>query len=357
VKRENDGHTRIFCFGIGTDVNTHLLDKITEETRAFSQYVLPEEDLEVKVSSFFSKIKEPVLANPSLKLTEDIRLTKLYPSPLPDLFKGEQLVLVGRYTGHGDSAVLIKGSVNSTSREFSYETRFPEENSENDFIPRLWATRRVGYLLDEIRLHGESSELRDEVTELARKYGIVTPYTAYLIIEDETRRDVPMPLRSMQSFEQDRAARNEAASVWQQFKTERGGDSGVADARSSLALKSADAPALGAMESGAAFMRRYGLASTAASAPSPSAPDNTQARVARYSQQSQFVGGKTFFQNDKQWIDSAIQKSPEAKRVRLQFGSEDYFNLLSKHPQAALWLALGQNIQVLLDGTIYDIYE
>src|SRR5262249_1176057 len=181
--------------------------------------------------------------------------------------------------------------------------------------------RRVGYLLDEIRLHGENSELRDEVTELARKYGIVTPYTAYLIIEDESRRDVPLPLRSMQSFEHDQSARNEAASVWQQFKDERSGDSGVAGARSSLALKSADAAALGAAQSGAAFMRRYGLASTPASTPSTSPADNTQARVARYSQQSQFVAGKTFFQNDKQWIDSAIQKSPNAKRVRLQFGS------------------------------------
>ena len=76
VKSANEGRTRIFCFGIGTDVNTHLLDKITEETRAFSQYVLPEEDLEVKVSNFFSKIKEPVLANPTLKFTGDVRVTK-----------------------------------------------------------------------------------------------------------------------------------------------------------------------------------------------------------------------------------------------------------------------------------------
>ena len=69
---------------------------------------------------------------------------------------------------------------------------FPEEASGNEFIPRLWATRRVGYLLDEIRLHGENAELRDEVTDLARKYSIVTPYTAYLILEDETQRNVPM---------------------------------------------------------------------------------------------------------------------------------------------------------------------
>jgi len=196
VKKRGHGQTRIFCFGIGTDVNTHLLDRITEETRAVSQYVLPEEDLEVKVSSFFSKIKEPVLANPTLKFTGDIHATKLYPSPLPDLFKGEQLVLAGRYSGKGDSAVVVEGRVNGAAKQFTYEVNFPEDSSENAFIPRLWATRRVGYLLDEIRLHGENSELRDEVTELARQYGIVTPYTAYLILEDETRHDVPVQMRS-----------------------------------------------------------------------------------------------------------------------------------------------------------------
>ena len=200
VKDRNPGKTRIFCFGIGTDVNTHLLDKITEETRAFSQYVLPEEDLEVKVSSFFSKIKEPVLADPTLKFSGDVRVTRCYPNPLPDLFKGSQLVMAGRYSGNGDTLVTLEGTVNGKTRKLTYETRFPETASDNEFIPRLWATRRVGYLLDEIRLHGENSELRDEITQLARKYGIVTPYTAYLIVEDESRRNVPTQLRSMQSF-------------------------------------------------------------------------------------------------------------------------------------------------------------
>src|SRR6185369_6845534 len=140
-------------------------------------------------SSFFSKIKEPVLANPELRFSGDVRVSKLYPSPLPDLFKGEQVVLVGRYSGRGDSAAVLEGTVQGGSRKLAYDVKFPETCSENDFIPRLWATRRVGYLLDEIRLHGENGELRDEVSELARKYGIVTPYTAYMIVEDEQRRD------------------------------------------------------------------------------------------------------------------------------------------------------------------------
>jgi Ca-activated chloride channel family protein len=355
VKKENDGHTRVFCFGIGTDVNTHLLDKITEETRAFSQYVLPEEDLEVKVSNFYSKIKEPVLADPKLTFTGDMRTSKLYPFPLPDLFKGEQLVLVGRYSGGGDSAVVLEGKVNGVSRKFSYEVRFPQDASENQFIPRLWATRRVGYLLDEIRLHGQDKELKDEATELARTYGIVTPYTAYLIVEDETRREVPVPMRSMQRFEHDRAAREEAAMSWQQFTKDNTGDAGVASALSGSALKSANAPAVATAGAETLFRRRYGLTRGVGGALSD--VNVAAAEPQSYSQQAQFVAGKTFFLNQQQYIDSAIQKSPDAKRVRLQFGSEEYFEFLAKNPQAAPWAALGQNVQFLLNGTVYEIYE
>jgi Ca-activated chloride channel homolog len=357
VKKENDGRTRVFCFGIGTDVNTHLLDRITEDTRAFSQYVLPEEDLEVKVSNFFSKIKEPVLANPTLKFTGGIRATKLYPSPLPDLFKGEQLVLVGRYSGKGDAAVIVEGTVNGTARKFTYEVNFPAEASECEFIPRLWATRRVGYLLDEVRLHGENAELRDEVTELARKYSIVTPYTAYLILEDEGNRNVPMPMRSLQGLDHDGSARQQAAQAWDEFKEERGGAKGIASARYGMAFKAADAAAPAAVSGALEARRALGLAAGSGGAPAATPADKSKERLVEYSQQAQFVAGKSFFQNNKQWIDSAVQKHPSAKRVRVQFGSQEYFDLIAKNPVALPWLALGQNVQFVLDNTVYDIYE
>lgn len=356
VKKRGENRTRIFCFGIGTDVNTHLLDRITEETSAFSQYVLPEEDIEVKVSSFFSKIKEPVLTNPTIKFTGNVHTTKFYPSPLPDLFKGEQLILVGRYSGKGDSAVVIEGNVNGSEKKFTYEVKFPEEASENEFVPRLWAMRRVGYLLDEIRLRGENSELRDEVTELARKYSVVTPYTAYLIMEDEGRRNVATKSRSFRSFDRDTAARQEASKTWYSFKTESSGEKALADARYGMVLKEAQAPAVATVNGAVEMHRALGLPqSIAASSAAPQSDSKT--RLAQYAQQSQFVAGKTFFQNDKQWIDSAIQKYPDAKRVRVQFGSPEYFALVAKNDKVLPWLALGQNVQFVLDKTIYEVYE
>jgi Ca-activated chloride channel family protein len=357
VKKEDEGRTRVFCFGIGTDVNTHLLDRITEDTRAVSQYVLPEEDLEVKVSNFFSKIKEPVLTNPTLRFTGGIRVTKLYPSPLPDLFRGEQLVLLGRYSGKGDAAVVVEGTVNGAARKFTYEVSFADDASDSEFIPRLWATRRVGYLLDEIRLHGENGELRDEVSELARKYSIVTPYTAYLILEDESHRNVPMAMRSLQNFDGDRGARQEAEQAWSNFKEERGGGQAVAGARYGLTLRAADAAAPAGASGALESRRALGLSTSPGRASAASPADMSKERLVEYSQQTQFVAGKSFFQNGQQWIDSAVQKQTKAKRVRIQFGSAEYFDLVAQKPKALPWLALGQNVQFVLDDTVYDIYE
>lgn len=364
VKNANEGRTRIFCFGIGTDVNTHLLDKITEETRAFSQYVLPEEDLEVKVSNFFAKIKEPVLANPTITFTGDVRVTKLYPSPLPDLFRGDQLVLVGRYSGKGDAAVVLEGSADRRKQKFTYEVSFPRKADDHEFIPRLWATRRVGYLLDEIRLRGENAELRDEVTDLARKFGIVTPYTAYLIVEDEARRNVPLAMQSLPALSTDSLARKDAAANWSDFKQERGGTKGVSGARYGFELKNAASPAVAAA-SGVAEANRAldvdkyyingGLASAAATAP---AEDQSKLRLVQKSQQGQFVAGRNFYQNNRnEWVDENVQRAQNLKRQRLQFNSKEYFAFAAKERRALPWLALGQNVQFVLDETLYEIYD
>jgi Ca-activated chloride channel family protein len=252
---------------------------------------------------------------------------------------------------------VLEGTVNGGLKKFAYDLSFPNEASANDFIPRLWATRRAGYLLDEIRLHGENPELRDEVTELARKYGIVTPYTAYLIVEDEQRRDVPVRLRSMLELERDQGARHEAEKSWHQFTTESGGDAGVAGAMSGRALKSADAAAPATLGAEAQFARRYGMASSSVAGGPAGSSDQVQNRVVQYSQQTQFVGGKNFFQNGPQWVDTAVQKLSNATTVRIQFGSAEYFDFLAKHPQTASWLALGQNVQFVLSGVVYEIYE
>ena len=47
----------------------------------------------------------------------------------------------------------------------------------------------------------------------------------------------------------------------------------------------------------------------------------------------------------------------KAKRSRIAFNSDAYFNLLAMEPKVAQWLALGRNVQFVLNNTIYEIYE
>jgi Ca-activated chloride channel family protein len=353
--------TRVFCFGIGNDVNTHLLDKIVERTRAASQFVLPEEDLEVKVSAFFTKIKEPLLTNLKLTWPEGVRVSKLYPSPLPDLFRGDQLVLAGRYTGTGEGDVVLEGTINGQPRRLIQRVKFPDQASGNDFIPQLWATRRVGFLLDEIRLRGESKELRDEVTELARRYAIVTPYTSYLIVEDEARRGVPVTMRSMQELDKDTAGRLRLEQSWKALPEAKAGDVGNYNARGNKAFKDAAVPA----EALAANTTEMSKA-VAAATPSPSgiglapaAPSATTVarQTAAAQQAARVVAGKTFYQNGSQWTDSDSQQNRAAKRQQIKFASEEYFRLLTDNRDAAQWLALGRNVQFTLGDTFYEITE
>jgi Ca-activated chloride channel homolog len=344
--------TRIFCFGIGMDVNTHLLDKIVERTRAASQFVLPEEDLEIKVSNFFTKIKEPLLTNVKVSFPDSVRVSKLYPGTLPDLFRGDQLVLAGRYSGAGEGDLILEGTVNGQVRKLSARVSFPQTASGNEFIPQLWAMRRVGWLMDEIRLRGESRELRDEVVDLARRYAIVTPYTSYLIVEDEARRGVPVATRTQQQLDQNREAQIYLRRSWEALGTEKAGDVGNYNARSNKELKDAYA-----LEPSSSTTREEAKKAVAAAAPAPSGGAQVRKKeLDELQQNARVVNGKAFYQNGPQWIDADAQQKA-AKRQRIQFASEEYFKLLRENSDASQWLALGRNVQFTVGDTLIEVVD
>ncbi len=344
--------TRIFTFGIGTDVNAHLLDRISTETRAVSQYVLPREDIEVKVSSFYSKIRDPVLTNLSLSFTNPaIRVTQLMPSSLPDLFNSDQLVVFGRYSGSGPAAVKISGTFNGKPREFAADVTFPDRTGGDSFVPRLWAARRVGWLLDEMRMHGESDELRDEVTRLARAFGIVTPYTAWLVLEYEQRRGVAQNLRSFQEMEEDQyvrdAAKDRMDSVRREAasETSRAGASAVENSQALQGLKQLNnlpqaAPATGLAKRPAAANANQGYRAS---------------QTLNYAQQVRVVAGRAFYQNGSVWTDSTAQQQKGLRQKRVAFGSAEYFALAERSPQAAQWLALGNEVDIVMDGYLVNV--
>ncbi len=171
---------RLHVFGVGYDINTHLLDRLAADNGGTVTYVQPDENLELALTEFYGKIAHPVLTDVQVEF-EGLEANALYPGALPDLFQGSSLLLTGRYRATGDTAtVRVRGRAGAERREYVYHFDLNQAGGR-DFVPRLWATRRVGALLDQVRVEGESQALVEEIRELGLSYGLVTPYTTFVI--------------------------------------------------------------------------------------------------------------------------------------------------------------------------------
>jgi Ca-activated chloride channel family protein len=180
TETNNRLEARLHVFGVGYDVNTLLLDRLSAENGGTVTYVQPDENLELALTGFYAQIAHPLLTDLSVEF-EGMQVESLYPEALPDLFQGSSLLLTGRYRSTSDRVtVRVRGWAVTERREYVYRFDLPETGGR-DFVPRLWATRRVGALLDRVRVEGESDALVEEIRELGLAYGIVTPYTTFVV--------------------------------------------------------------------------------------------------------------------------------------------------------------------------------
>jgi Ca-activated chloride channel family protein len=171
---------RLHVFGVGYDVNSHLLDRLAAENGGTVTYVQPGENLEIALTAFYEGIARPVLTDIEIEF-DGLQVRDVFPAETPDLFQGSSFLLTGRYQPEGDRiTVRVRGRAGENLKEYVYHFELAE-TSERDFVPRLWATRRIGTLLDEVRVEGETAALVEEIRALGLAYGLVTPYTTFVI--------------------------------------------------------------------------------------------------------------------------------------------------------------------------------
>jgi Ca-activated chloride channel family protein len=364
VRKNNQTHARLFVFGVGEDVNTHLLDKAAGQNGGIPQYVTPNEDIEVKVSSLADKMSNPVLSNVRVEV-DKMKTSKIHPAALPDLFSGEQITIFGRYDGNGDSVIRLTGDVNGKRQEFVYEGTFPAVQSDNTFISSLWATRRVGFLLDEIRLRGENAELKDEVIHLSRDFGIMTPYTSFLVLEDD-KAYAQHGIGRMGSGGGKPAGASDGFLNGPATESARPMVPVFAEESLSAGAGPANEPVDRVKRSERRSYYRGGKIGGGADADISSMRDESGTRAVAVSKKIQeykgletassemtavkHVGRKVFTLVDGRWIDTAFKST--LKITTIKFGSEEYFKLLKDKPDLKDVLALGTKVTVVLeDGT------
>jgi Ca-activated chloride channel family protein len=351
-------NVRIFTFGVGDDVDTFLLDQLYQAFRGAGTYVRPGERIDEEVTSLYNKISAPVLTNISLDFG-DMIVEDMYPAaPLPDLFVGTQLIIVGRYRDSGSTTVKLTGELDGEPQTYTYDVGFRDHAGGEVFIPRLWATRKIGALLNAIRLNGEDPELVDSVVRLSIRYGIITPYTSFLITEDDI-------------FSQ--SGREEAQTTFQQDTGTFGDVSGanaVDAAESAAGLSSANAPmeapapsvAGGPSSQAGGFRDKDGGQAGYPPSPTMTAPPGTETMHAgqpegAYSpsgQTVQYAGDRTFVWRDGAWIDT-LYDADTMTPVEVTFLSDEYFNLLDLDPVVGEFLALGDHVLFVWDGTAYEV--
>jgi Ca-activated chloride channel homolog len=355
---------RLFTFGVGYDVNTALLDKLAAENGGVAEYVEPKEDIEVKVGSFFNKINHPVLTDLRLD-TGSIDTDLVYPRALPDLFRGSQVTIIGRYRNASDVrgvTLRLTGRTGQRERTFVYESlSFPLTTERNEFLPRLWGTRRVGWLMEQVRTNGEDRELVDEIVDLGTRYGIVTPYTSYLALEPGavTTTDVteaPPPPVTRPTGRRPLPQSNRAVGP----VGRSGGGSGVVTrdlGTGQPSPHSAPMPQDAQATTGATAVRESKRA-RAQQEVTREAEDDEVVRVeggGRKDAVVRKVGDKTFYLREGVWTDAEFKEEARLPETALAFGSDEYFALAAREPQLARFFALGERVLVVYKGRVYRV--
>jgi len=349
----NDVRARVFAFGVGYDVNSRLLDKLARENFGLSQYVRPNEDIEASVSALYRKIGAPVMTD--VKVTVDVEdadngepVNRIYPKGEFDLFAGDQVVLVGRYRTSGDAKVKLTGKIGDDEESFDFPAKLVKDSDDdtNAFVAKLWATRRVGEIIDELDLKGRNEELVNELVALATEHGILTPYTSFLADETSDVREIAQ--------NRDRAL-SEVESL-----EETSGRFAFSQRGEKLALQSASqAPAAGPSGSGGfrgsaedgAALRSSGGGFFGGNVQYFDAAGDKD--MAAYNCRQ--IGRKTFFERGGRLVDSTVTAEQEKSCRRIERYSREYFDLIEQHGKhVAQYLALDEPVVINLGGETYE---
>lgn len=309
------GRARVFAVGVGSDVNTYLIDRLARQGRGNAEYVASDANVETAVGAVLAKIQHPALVNLRLERAP-VEFEQVYPTELPDLFFGEELVIFGRYRGEGTGDVIVTGERNGRRERFAARAVFPATMAENDFVPRLWASRRIGELTRQIRIEGATTSLVEQVRDLGLRYGIITEYTAYLVQEPTVARGgIPAAAPAL-----DAAAMGGAGAA-----TRQTGREAFQRARAS------------------ASMARAGNLASADKAAEARMDELTAARPGTAPAVKR-VAGRVFVRRDSVWTDAAHKDSLNVTRV-VAF-SDAYFALVRALPELAPFLGVGDDVVI-----------
>lgn len=381
ARDENPNGARLFTFGVGYDVNSRLLDRLIADGRGRGEYVRPNENIEDRVSALYQNIESPVYTDVEFSFAlkdsdyEKYFTNLIYPSGKIDVFSGEQLVLFGRYSKPGKIVVSAKGKNGEKDVQFEFNGEFiaKSPDSSYSYVERLWAARRVGEIVDCLDLNGRNQELMDELLELAKKHGILTPYTSFLADDsvslNATSENARVLSANMKMLDSNASGASGFAQrgLKQSYRNMRSLDQETYDAVSEnlkIAANSSYAP----MSAGGAPTQRRGkvgmlnapLRMNARTALNVKSRDGERINETKKNDSIKTIAGKTFYFKEGRWIDASIDKTIEKNTdvVELEQFSDKYFQTIETVGQEfSQYLVFDESIELYFLGKIYKIHS
>lgn len=182
--RSRPANARVFCVGVGNDVDRPLLEQMAEDAGGLAAFISRGDDFTRTAQAFRRKLLRPVGTN--VEWTFDgVEVYDLEPKTIPNLYHGVPVRLYGRYRDGGTAKVSIRADVDGSEWRQTAGISFPTKEIENPAIERMWAFHKVQRLLKEADRSGSREAVIDEIVRLGEGYSIVTEYTSFLVLEND----------------------------------------------------------------------------------------------------------------------------------------------------------------------------
>ena len=171
----------LFTFGIGGDVNQQLLTLLATQNNGLAEF-LGSDELEARITEFYLKIRNPVLLNTEMSFSSNMMI-ETYPSPLPNLYKGEQLLVAGRYVEPVPVTVTFSGEAFGQPVIYHYDLALQDSIVDKyQFLTKVWAKKKIEYLLIQYySLNPDSPEaktIKNQIVDLSLSYAVLSPFTS-----------------------------------------------------------------------------------------------------------------------------------------------------------------------------------
>lgn len=205
---ERPAAARVFCIGVGNEVNRPLLTQLARDSGGLAAFISRGDDFERQAQAFRRKLTRPAATGLEI-LFSGSEVYDVEPRELPNLYHGSPIRIYGRYKNGGSVGVKVRGDILGNPLEQSLEIEFPELDDSNPHIERMWAWHRTQRLMDKARSSGpQRGELVDEIVRLCEGYSIANEYASFIVLENDAEyRRWKIARRNATRIERDRGAR------------------------------------------------------------------------------------------------------------------------------------------------------